>query len=324
MFFGRLIARIVMEGFSERRELGIRYYQEPLLERPDLVASWPGIGNIGVIAVDALREQVEAEELGEIEPWDFFYPKKVVIKASVLESLEFPSSKFYYKRLGGKDLIFFIGEEQPADGGRMYAEGRKAYQMASLVLEVAKRFGCRRIYTSGAAVALTHHAMQPRVWAVTSREDLIREVKRYENTILMSEVEGRGDRGTITGLNGLLLGLAKRQGIEAVCLMGEIPDYLSGVPFPYPRAAKAVLEVLTSWLGIGIDYGALDEMAAQIDDIIVGIYDTLPSEVKARIEQRKSMIQPRPEAITEEDKKWLEEHIDELFKRGGGRDERAS
>lgn len=304
--------------------MGTRLHKEPGLDRPDLIAGWPGIGNIGIIAVDILRGQLEAEEFGEIEPWDFFYPRKVTIKAGMLEELEFPSNKFYYKKLAKKDLILFMGEEQPTDGGRMYAEGRKAYQMANLVLDVAERFGCRRVYTSGAAVAPTHHALKPRVWAVTSRESLIREVRGYENTVLMSEIEGRGDWGSITGLNGLLLGLAKRRGLEAICLMGEIPDYLSGAPFPYPRASKSVLEVLTSLLGVGIDYRALDEMAAQIDAIIDGIYEKLPLEIRDRIEQRKLAVPARPEAITEEDERWIKEHIDELFKKKGKGDERAS
>ena len=304
--------------------MGIKLYQEPKLEKPDMVASWPGIGNIGIIAVDTLRDQIGAEELGEIEPWDFFYPRKVIIKAGILEDLEFPSNKFYFKRLGKKDLIFFIGEEQPTDGGRIYAEGRKAYQMANLVLDVAEKFGCRRIYTSGAAVAPTHHALRPRVLAVTSREDLIKEVKSYQNTIFMGEIEGKGDRGSITGLNGLLLGLAKKRGIEAMCLMGEIPDYLSGVPFPYPRASKSVLEVLANFLRVEIDYGALDEMAVRIDDVIDSIYEQLPSEIRERIEHRKSIIQAKPETITDEDEKWIKEHIDELFKKGGKGDERPS
>ena len=59
--------------------MGTRLYREPKLEKPDMVASWPGIGNIGVIAVDTLWSQIRAEELGEIEPWDFFYPSKVTI-----------------------------------------------------------------------------------------------------------------------------------------------------------------------------------------------------------------------------------------------------
>jgi hypothetical protein len=36
-----------------------------------LTASWPGIGNIGIIVVDALKRMSGAEELGEIELWEF-------------------------------------------------------------------------------------------------------------------------------------------------------------------------------------------------------------------------------------------------------------
>ncbi|MFC1940359.1 PAC2 family protein [Chloroflexota bacterium] len=302
---------------KRRQELGISLYKEPKLEKPEMVACWPGIGNIGIIAIDTLRGQIQAEELGEIEPWDFFYPSKVIIKGGILEDLEFPASKFYYKRVGGKDLIFFVGDEQPTDEGRLYAEGLKAYQMANLVLDVAERFSCRRIYTSGAAVALTHHELKPRVWAVTSRKDLNKELRSYENTILMSEIEGRGYQGSITGLNGLLLGLAKKRGLEAVCLMGEIPDYLSGAPFPYPRASKAVLEVLSNFLGINIDYHTLDEMALQIDHFTAEIYEKLPPEIRDRIEKRKYIAWAKLETITEEDKKWIQEHIDELFKKRG-------
>ena len=301
--------------------MGIILHKEPQLGKPDLIASWPGIGNIGAIAINTLRGQLGAEEFGEIESWDFFYPRKVRIKAGVIEELEFPGNRFYYKRLENKDLLFFIGEEQPTDGGRVYAEGGKAYEMASLVLDVAQRFGCRRVYTSGAAVSLIHHTAKPRVWAVTSSEGLSREVKRHENTILMSEIEGRGDQGSITGLNGLLLGLAKSRGFEAICLMGEIPDYLSGAPFPCPKASKAVLEVLTKLLEVQIEYRGLDEMAFQIDGIVNSIYDKLPQEIKEKIEQR---VQPKPEAITEEDEKWMKEHIDELFKKGGREGEKPS
>ncbi|MCK4722573.1 MAG: PAC2 family protein, partial [Dehalococcoidia bacterium] len=74
--------------------MGIRVYSEPKLENPVLIACWPGIGNIGIMAVDALRKMVGAEEFGEIEPWHFFYPRKVVIRNGELKELEFPSNKF--------------------------------------------------------------------------------------------------------------------------------------------------------------------------------------------------------------------------------------
>jgi Uncharacterized protein (ATP-grasp superfamily) len=230
--------------------LGIVLNQEPELNNPDMIVGWPGIGNVGIITVETMRQALQAEELGEIEPWDFFYPNKVVIQAGILTDMSFPGSKFYFKRTPKKDLLFFIGEEQPATRESAYAEGKRAYEMANMVLDVAQKFSCRRVYTSGAAIAITHHTMLPKVWAVANQKLLLSELRSYDNTILMSEVEGKGNQGSITGLNGLLIGAAKRRGMEGICLMGEIPDYLSRMPFPYPKASKAVLGTLARIMGV--------------------------------------------------------------------------
>ncbi len=171
--------------------MGVQIFKKVKAENPDLIACWSGIGNIGLIAVDTLRSETQAEEFGEIEPWDFFYPRKVPIEGSLLKDLEFSRSKFYFQRVGEKDLIIFVGEEQPAEKGDLYAGGGGAYEMASLVLDIADEFQCKRVYTSGAAA---------------NKKDPIEEVKRYENIISMSEVEGADDRGAITGLNGLFVG----------------------------------------------------------------------------------------------------------------------
>ena len=297
--------------------MGIRLYNQPELENPVLIAAWPGIGNVGIIAVDTLRGVVRAEEFGEIEPWDFFYPKKVLIRHGELKELEFPTNKFYFKRTAGKDLMFFIGEEQPTEVGRVYAEGKKAYQMANLVLDVALKFGCRRIYTSGAAVAPIHHTMRSKVWAVPNTENLINEVRSYENTVLMSDIEGRGGQGNITGLNGLLLGVARKRGLEAICIMGEIPIYLQGLPFPYPKASKSVLEVLTAALGISIEMEGITAVVERSESEIERLYDRFPSQIKEHLDKLRyaSYVRPtEPEPITEEDKKKILEDIDQFFK----------
>jgi len=302
--------------------MGIRLYQEPQLENPILVASWPGIGNIGIIAVDTLRSILEAEEFGEIEPWEFFYPKKVLIRKGVLESLEFPSSRFYFKRVCGGDIIFFIGEEQPTEGGRVYAEGKKAYHMANLVLDVAEKFKCRRIYTSGAAVALIHHTAKPRVWAVPNGPGLVSEIKTYQNTVLMSAIEGRGGHGNITGLNGLLLGVAKKRGLEAICLMGEIPVYLQGLPLSYPRASKSVLEILSHSLQVEANLDTLDELDQKVQQRIEEFYQQIPLEVRGQLDRLKQVAyaQPaEPGPITEEEERKIVEDVENFFKKRGER-----
>jgi proteasome assembly chaperone (PAC2) family protein len=82
-----------------------------------------------------------------------------------------------------------------------------------------------------------------------------------------------------------------------------------------------VLEVLARLLGINVNYDAINEMASQIEHVIDSLYQKFPPEMKHRIERRKSIIQPQPETITDEDERWIKEHIDELLKEGGGEDE---
>ena len=184
-------------------------------------------------------------------------------------------------------------------------------------------------------MALIHHTLKPMVWAVPNSENLIDEIRKYENTILMSEIEGGGHQGSISGLNGLLLGVAKKRGLEAICLLGEIPYYLQGSPLPYPKASKSVLEVLTKILNIEVDkieLSQLDESAERIEKEIEKYFEelykteTIPLQIREgmreRIEKLKSVRERKPRPITEDDQKWIRGHIDEFFKKGGRENER--
>lgn len=311
--------------------MAVRLYRESNpaeSENSIMFCGWPGIGNIGILAIDTLKGLLRAQEFGEIEPWEFFEPYKVTIEEGLLKDLEFPSNKFYLQRLKDRDLLFFIGQQQPSEPGTRYAQGQKAYQMANLVLDVAEKFGCRRVYTSGAAVTKIHHTAKPRVWAVPNNQNLAKEIKQYQNTILMSEIEGRGEQGAITGLNGLLLGVARKRGLEAVCLMGEIPYYLQAAPWPYPKASKSVLEVITGILGLKVDLSAMEELGQkieqQIEDFLESLYNTeaIPPEVRDEIEKLRYIEPTKLGPITEEEQKKIMEHIDELFDQGDRTDER--
>ena len=277
----------------------IKLFDQPRLENPVMIIGWPGIGNIGIIVVKTLKNALQAKDLGEIESWDFFYPKRVSIRDGLLVDLEFPGNTFFYQRLEKGDVIFFIGEEQPSEGGGMYARGEKAFRMANLVLDVAQTFGCRRIYTSGACVSLSHHQMKPRVCAIIGSETMRDEVGRYPNTAFMSELWGRGEgEGTITGLNGLMLAVAMKRGMESLCLMGEIPDWLSGAALPYPKASRSVLEVFQEILGVPIPLDALAKLEEQVDGIIEGLFAKFPPETKEEYDQRKRLTCPAGGPVT--------------------------
>jgi hypothetical protein len=192
--------------------------------------------------------------------------------------------------------------------------------MAKVVLDVAEKFKCRRIYTSGAAVALTHHTTKPRVWAVPNSESLISEIREYRNTVLMSGIEGRGGHGNITGLNGLLLGVAKKRGFEAICLMGEMPVYLQGLPLYYPKASKSVLEVLSHSLKIEVNLDQLDELDQRVQRRVEEFYQQIPLAIRGQLDKLKHVTYDKPAGpgpITEEEKKRIMEDVERFFKKRG-------
>jgi len=211
-----------------------------------MLAAWPGIGNVSIIVATYLQRKLDFKELGEIEASYFFDPIGVIVKDSLVEAPQFPQSKFYFwKNKGqGGDMILFIGEDQPAS---------KGYELANCVLDVGLKFQVKRIYTCAAALTRIHHTEQPRVWGVTTAQQVVNDLKR--NGLVQ-----KGDF-QIAGLNGLLLGVAKERDMEAVCLLGEVPTYISQIP--NPMAALAVVKVLTKMLNISVDTTELAQLASE-------------------------------------------------------------
>lgn len=294
----------------------ISFLNQPDLHDPILIAAWPGIGNIGLIAVDSLRELVHADLFAEIEPWDFFYPRSINIQGGVLNEMDFPASRFYYKQLDGQDVIFFTGEEQPSGN-------RRAYSMSSLVLDMAERYEIQRIYTAAAAVAPIHHTTKPRIWGVPNFRHLVDEISKYPNTILMSDITDRSGEGNITGLNGLLLGLARERQIDGACLLGEVPVYISQFPTIYPKSSKSILELLSNMLGVEVDFGRIDSMISEVEDNIERLYQMIPDEMRERIDRLKYTEYVKADEsdhITEEDKQQIMREIDQFFDKGSKED----
>ena len=224
----------------------VKLYARPRLNSPNMLAAWPGIGNVSIIAATYLKRKLNFKELGEVEAFHFFDPIGVVTKDNVVEAPQFPQSKFYYwKNKGeGSDIILFIGEDQPA---------AKGYELANCVLDVGLRFQAKRIYTCAAALTRIHHTEQPRVWGVATSQHLTDDLKKYD-------LVQRGNL-QISGLNGLLLGVAKERDIDGICLLGEVPVYATRIQ--NPMAALAVLKVLTEMIGIETDMTELAQLAME-------------------------------------------------------------
>jgi proteasome assembly chaperone (PAC2) family protein len=211
-----------------------------------MLAAWPGVGNVAMIVATYLQRKLNFKELGEIEPSSFFDPVGIVVKDNVVEEPKFPQSKFYYwkNKSGENDLIIFIGEDQPA---------AKGYELANCVLDVAERFKVPRIFTCAAAMTRIHHTESPGVLGVATSPSAAVVFKKY-NLLNAGNLQ-------IAGLNGLLLGVAKEREIDGICLLGEVPVYATRIQ--NPMAALAVLEVMTTMLGVEIDLDELAQLAVE-------------------------------------------------------------
>jgi proteasome assembly chaperone (PAC2) family protein len=229
----------------------IKIHARPKLNSPNMIAAWPGIGNVATIVVNYLRSSLGFKELGVLEASYFFDPIGVLVKDNLVESPNFPQSQFYYWKNegGGNDIILFIGDDQPST---------KGYELANCVLDVGQRFQVRRIYTCAAAITRIHHTEPPKVWGVATSRQLAEDLRKY-NLEQASNLQ-------IAGLNGLLLGVAKEREIDGICLLGEVPVYASRVQ--NPMAALAVIKVLNSMLEIEIDLADLAKMAVEAGERI--------------------------------------------------------
>jgi len=224
----------------------IKIRARPKLKSPNMLAAWPGIGNVATIVASYLKSKLGFKGLGALEASYFFDPTGVLVRNNVVEAPNFPQSQFYYWKNegGGSDLILFIGDDQPA---------AKGYELANCVLDVAQRFQVKRVCTCAAAMTRIHHTEPPRVWGVATSHQVAEDLRKY-NLVQASNLQ-------IAGLNGLLLGVANERDIDGVCLLGEVPVYATRVH--NPMAALAVIKILAGILEVKIDLAELAKMAVE-------------------------------------------------------------
>ena len=233
----------------------IRVFEKPSLKDPVLVEGLPGVGNVGKLAADFLREKVRAKLFATIH--SKFFPPQVYVSEEGL--IRLVSNDLYYRKAaapGERDLIVLGGDYQGIS-----PEGQ--YELTHRTLEFASSFGVKEVYTL-AGFAQGHVVETPRVLGAATSSSRVEAMKKY------GVVFSRNDPGGgLIGASGLFLGLGRLFDMEGVCLMGETSGY-----FVDPRSAEAVLKVLTKSLNLTVDFSDLEAKAKEIDRIAQKIHDT--------------------------------------------------
>lgn len=238
---------------------GIKLLKSPKLKNPRLVVAWPGMGEVAHRAATYLIETLRAQEFASIAPQDFFYLTGSTVENGVLALPDLPYGKFYFwknpaargvKKNDAGDLIIFTSSAQP-DLVRA-----KAY--CERIIDFIKTMKVKKIIGFAAMPQPIDHTHKPQVWAASTSLRLNDSLKQFNLRLLST--------GQISGLNGLFLGVAKKKGIEGLCLLGEIPLYT--IQIDNPKASCAVLEAFSRISGIRLDISGLLNQAQAMDDEI--------------------------------------------------------
>lgn len=243
------------------------------------------MGQVGVGAVDYLRRKMGARLVGRIDVADTDAPDGIVVKDG-LGAFPSPPVQLVYL-VGEPPLFLFQAEAQIA--------GEAGARAAGALLDFATLHGTTHVYT-GAAYAMPVSFRHPtEVFGVATDEHTRSQFGGLKVAPL--------DEGRITGLNGVLLGLARQRGLSAACFLATMPQY--AVESPNPRAAKAVVRVFERILNTTVDTAELDASIRESEKMLGEFEDRVSDAVRSL---RATVERPEPDEEGAPDEDASAEH----------------
>ena len=232
-----------------------RVIEAPRTADAVLVCGLPGSGYVGKLAADHLVSSFKLKRVAEYSSAAF--PPQVSVKGD--GTADPPRGELYFARLKrGKAIFVFTAEAQPTT-----SEGE--YELSDAVIKFAKKCGVKKVYTLAAYITGSF-SNSPKVYGAGTSRTMLESLTANGATLMKD--------GGISGMNGLLIGVAALRGLEGACLLGETSGYVVDA-----GASKAVLELLSKVVGLPIDTSKLKQKADETQKVI--------SQLQAMAEQSR-------------------------------------
>ncbi len=219
----------------------VEIFEKPELNNPVMICGLPGIGGVGKLIADYLAIELGGKLFCQIHSNTF--PPQILINNREPELMK---NDLYYTK--DPDLLILCGNAQPVDCLGMYQVGEE-------IIEIGKELKVSKIITLAAYVS-GYQGKKPRVFRAATDPDVIEELGRL-GVVKMHD-------GSISGLNGLLLGLCKRYDMDGICLLGET----SGQELSDLKAARAVIKILNKMLKVDVGLKGIEQADQIKEDLI--------------------------------------------------------
>jgi len=221
----------------------VKFFQtkEPDLQKPMMIAAMQDMGDVGSIVIDFISTHLNTTVFREVQP---SYPAYVIDNGGYID---FPEEKWDY-RYAKNTIVFGGGSGQPSSTEELNV-------LCQDVINVAKKYSARFIYTLGGFHTKNPVAKNPKTFVTTTSIELTDQVRKLG-------IETTPEASIITGFNGLILGFAKMNGIQGIGLYAELNE----PKLPQYRSAKSIIKTLEklTYQKFG-DTSELDVMADDVE-----------------------------------------------------------
>jgi uncharacterized protein len=226
----------------------IKEVATPKLKNPIFIAAWPGMGEVAYRSALFLKEVLDFKIFAKLEAQDFFKPAAVFVDKGIVENPKVPAGFFYYhKAKDSQEIILFLGEAQPP---LEHAEA-----LSDAIVSFIQKYKVKFMLTFAAKPEPIDHKTSSGVWIAATHAEVIESFKPFGLKTLKE--------GQISGLNGIILGTAKRMGLRGACLLGEIPFYT--VQIENPKAIASILGVVGKYLKLDLNLSSIVERSKFIE-----------------------------------------------------------
>jgi len=215
--------------------------EEPIVEKPIIIAAMQDMGNVGSIVVNFINDSLRTKIFRIANTPYLTY---VVDKGGYID-LAKESWEYKYT----DDLIIFGGGKgQPQSNSELNT-------LCQDVIDVAKKYSAKFIYTLGGFHTKRVLDNNPKTYITTTSKKLTKQMEGLN-------VETTPQKSFITGFNGLILGFAKQNAIHGIGMYGELNE----PEIPQYRAAISIIKTLEklTYRKFG-DTSQLEAMAQEIE-----------------------------------------------------------
>lgn len=230
-------------------------YAVHFTSRPTMLVAWPGPGNVGFLAVDYIRTQLKAHAYAQIDMSALVIPDTMVVSEGVARFTDMPDSIFHYHY--NPDLILF---ESTAQVG-----GREAAQIIQAVLDMARQFNVCAVYSASAFIQPNSAINTTHIYCACNSERMVPPLQSSGAEPVLT--------GRLTGIDGMLLSMAKSQDIETACVLSAIPLYAERIT--YPKGAAALITTISKLLKVTLDMSDINEAVDAMDVVLEDLEEKL-------------------------------------------------